>query len=528
MGLFDFFKNLLGNKKPLVPPLPEQIYDYAAYPIPSTRSDGSQQRSGGPQRSEYKLDLSAAQFQPLPEDQVRKQAASTQFTGFFEFGRRSRIPSLIDPRTKLIDQAMVGMGLVTAEELVQIHEVGQEYDQLKPDIASVHVQSKQAVAADRAARQQIREQKKAAAAQRRLEHAQRVAHNKLTDIIHLGRGVSAGLADRRGNVEKLQQRGLPVLSTPAELAVAMKIEIPRLRWLAYHTQASTISHYIQFTIPKKSGGQRTLSAPHKKLSEAQQWILENILSKLPPHDAAHGFVTGRSIVTNATPHIGRAMVINCDLTDFFPTINVHRVIGMFRQIGYSPAVATILALLTTECPRRQVTFHGKLWHVATGPRGLPQGACTSPAISNLISRRMDSRLVGIAKKLNYSYTRYADDLTFSTNDAADKAAYLLARLRHITKEEGFAINEKKTRVLKPSARQTVTGIVTNVNLAVPRRQRRRLRAILHNAGKTGLSTQNLHHRKGFLAWLKGSIEFVHMVNPNHGNLLREKLSNLKP
>lgn len=107
-------------------------------------------------------------------------------------------------------------------------------------------------------------------------------------------------------------------------------------------------------------------------------------------DRGRGFAKGRSILTNAKPHVGSAVVVNCDLTDFFPSITVHRVIGLFRQIGYSPAVATVLALLVTECPRRKVLYNGKPWHVATGPRGLPQGACTSPAISNLIARRMDS------------------------------------------------------------------------------------------------------------------------------------------
>jgi hypothetical protein len=110
--------------------------------------------------------------------------------------------------------------------------------------------------------------------------------------------------------------------------------------------------------------------------------LRALLKKLPAHDAAHGFVPGRSIVTNALPHVGSTVVVNCDLTDFFPSVTVHRVIGLFRQIGYSPAVATVLGLIVTESPRRKVLFNGKPWHVATGPRGLPQGACTSPSISN--------------------------------------------------------------------------------------------------------------------------------------------------
>jgi retron-type reverse transcriptase len=473
---------------------------------------------------ETKLALDAEQFRPLPADQVRQQAMSQQFSGWWEFGRRDRIPSPVDPRTKLIDQAMVGHGLVTPEELVRIHEIGQQMDELRPELAGAHAIAEQAVQADRAARERIKAEKKAAAEQRKRDHAARVAANKQSDIIHLGRGVSAGLADRRSNIEKLQQRGLPALSTPTDVANALGIAIPKLRWLAYHAEACTVSHYVQFLVPKKSGGERTLSAPHKQLAAAQRWIFDQVLTKLPAHDAAHGFVKGRSIVTNAAPHVGAAVVVNGDLENFFPSITVHRVIGLFRELGYSPAVATIFALLVTECPRRKVTFNGKLWHVATAARGLPQGACTSPAISNLIARRLDSRLSGIARKLGWTYTRYADDMTFSSKQPSDRIGYLLARIRHTAADEGFAVNESKTRVLRQAARQAVTGVVVNAELSTSRRRRRQLRAILHNAKKTGLAAQNRKRLPHFAAWLRGTIEFISMVNPRQGSKLHEQLN----
>ncbi|MFT3789169.1 MAG: reverse transcriptase family protein [Tepidisphaeraceae bacterium] len=339
--------------------------------------------------------------------------------------------------------------------------------------------------------------------------------------------MSAGLADRTSDFDKLRAAGLPELSTPADLAAAFGLPIPRLRFLAYHAEASTVSHYVQFMVPKKSGGERLLSAPHKHLATAQQWVLDAILRKLPVHDAAHGFVNGRSILTNAKPHVGRAVVVNCDLTDFFPSITVHRVIGFFRHLGYSPAVATVLALLVTECPRRKARFAGKTWHIAVGPRGLPQGACTSPALSNLIARRLDSRLSGITRKLGWTYTRYADDLTFSCNTATPSVGYLLARVRHITGDEGFAINEKKTRVLKRSARQAVTGIVVNVEPSVPRKTRRRLRAILHHAKHEGLATQQRPGRANITGWANGMTGFIAMVNPRHALPLRMALDAVK-
>jgi retron-type reverse transcriptase len=272
---------------------------------------------------------------------------------------------------------------------------------------------------------------------------------------------------------------------------------------------------------------RELAAPHRDLAAAQRWIFENILQRLPMHAAAHGFVKHRSIRTNAEPHVGRHTVVNCDLKNFFRTITFPRVMGAFRQMGYSPAVATILALICTESPRRTVEYAGRKFHVAIGPRTLPQGACTSPAISNLIARRLDSRLTGIAKKLGWQYTRYADDLSFSANADADPAktvGYLLARIRHIAEDEGFEVNEKKTRVLKRSTAMAVTGIVVNERPGVRRRERRKLRAILHNARKNGLASQNRTSRPNFESHLRGRIEFVRMVNPSQAAPLEAALS----
>jgi len=266
------------------------------------------------------------------------------------------------------------------------------------------------------------------------------------------------------------------------------------------------------------------------LAAAQRWIFENILLKLPMHPAAHGFIKGRSIRTNAAPHVGKQVVVNADLKDFFPTITFHRVRGAFEQLGYSPAVATILALLSTESPRRIVDYAGRKFHVATGPRALPQGACTSPAISNLIARRLDSRLAGIASKLGWHYTRYADDLTFSLPvdiESGGHTGYLLARLRHIAQDEGFTVNEAKTRVLKRSAAMSVTGIVVNERPGVRRREVRRLRAILHNARKHGLASQNRANHPHFESQLRGRLAFVEMINPDQGRQLIEAFNEIR-
>ena len=229
-------------------------------------------------------------------------------------------------------------------------------------------------------------------------------------------------------------------------------------------------------------------------------------------------------MTNALPHAGRDVVVNVDLEAFFPSNRFGRVRALFRRTGYSGAVSTLLALLCTECPRKKVIYDGADYFVATGPRGLPQGACTSPALSNQIARRLDRRLSALSAKLEFNYTRYADDLTFSADPGRrEKVGYLLARIRHICGDEGFQLNQKKTRVQRPDTRQTVTGLVVNVRPSVPRDLTRRIRAILHRAKTEGLEAQNREHLPHFRAWLEGMINYIAMVNPTTGETIREAL-----
>ncbi len=431
------------------------------------------------------------------------------------------IPSASLPRIRVIDQTMVGMGLIDAEELAEIHDIGEEMAQYRTDYHVIQHAGTAAVQAARNAREARKAEMKRLAADRKKAHQEAVAQRKATDIVFLGRGVSRGLADRRSNIERLQANGLPVLSSPAELATAIGISIGTLRWLSYHHPASKTSHYHSWKIAKRSGGERTISRPHKKLENAQRWILENVLGKLPPHEAAHGFVPGRSTLSGAVTHVGAKVLVNVDLQDFFPTIDFARVAGLFRGFGSSPAVATSLALLTTEAPRRMIRSGSETLHVAVGNRSLPQGACTSPAISNLISQRMDKRLSGMANSIGWCYTRYADDLSLSCTEHEDKVAYVMARVRHLTGEEGFQIKEAKTRVLRRSTQQSVTGIVINDRPSIDRKTIRQLRAILHRAKSEGLEKQNRIGHTNFGGWVAGMIAYVEMVNPQQGRKLRE-------
>jgi retron-type reverse transcriptase len=473
------------------------------------------------------LQLDLGTFAPMSDEQIRQAASGINLWANIMFGRRDLIPPVTDPRTLLIDKAMVAHGFATPEELAEIHRVGAAMDEIRPDISTTVHQADLEVQRLKEEHAALKARKKAEAAERKRLHAQAVAQRRATDIIFLGRGVSKGLADRSSDVGKLQAAGLPLLATPADVSAALDLPIPRLRWLAFHSDAAARTHYIHFTVPKRSGGTRRLSAPHKDLATAQEWILRNVLDKVALHTAAHGFVKGHSTVTNAAPHVGAAVIVNADLEQFFPTITFPRVLGIFKQLGYSPAVSTIFALLCTEAPRRTVTYAGKPFHVATGPRSLPQGACTSPALSNLAARRLDSRLNGIATKLGWTYTRYADDMTFSLKEGdRSMVGYLLARLRHIAQDEGFAVNENKTRILKQTTRQTVTGVVVNARPGVPRKLYKRLRAILHRAKHEGLAKQNREKRPNFEAWLAGMIAYIKMVNAKQGTELAAAFESL--
>jgi retron-type reverse transcriptase len=476
--------------------------------------------------------LDAADYLPIGREEIKEAARGRNLFGNLWFGRRDLIPPADDPRTQLIDRAMVTQGLITPEQLAEIHAVGAEMDRVRPTMASIEHQAamtgETAVQADREARARLKAQKKAGAAERKRQRAETIARRKTNDIVFLGRGVSGRLGERISRIDDLRHAGLPVLSTPAELAQAMGLPIPRLRWLAFHAEVATRTHYVHFTVPKKSGGQRVLSAPHRTMARTQRWIFEQIVTKLPAEPAVHGFLPRRSILTNARPHAGRAVVVNLDLESFFPSIGFPRVRKVFERVGYSPAVATILALLCTECPRKKVVFSGTTYHVATGPRGLPQGACTSPGLSNQVARRLDRRLTGLATKLGLTYTRYADDLTFSGGeDLESRIGYLMARVRHITQDEGFTVHESKTRVLRQSTAQMVTGLVVNDRPGVRRAEVRRLRAILHRARTEGLERQNRGNLPDFAAWLRGKIAFVRMARPDLGDRLLAELDALE-
>lgn len=357
------------------------------------------------------------------------------------------------------------------------------------------------------------ELKKEAAEQRRLNQAAWQAY-KSKHIVHLGEGIywtddtSEDQWDLPNASKRLLENQLPAITKVAQLCAALKLSVNELRWLCYQREVADNSHYTRFEIPKRSGGVRAIWAPLPKLKQAQHWILHEILNRLVVHGSAHGFISGRSIATNAAEHINSQLLVKVDIENFFPRISWKRVKGVFRKAGYPEQIATLLALLCTESPREIVKHEGKQVYVALADRCLPQGAPTSPALTNALCLRLDRRLTGFAQKAGWRYTRYADDLTFSLpaySKNPSEISRLLGTLKRILGEEGFELNAKKTRVIRTSGVQEVTGLVVNGEHAprVSRALKRQMRAAVHNfkQGKALPEGESIQRLRGYAAYI---------------------------
>lgn len=234
--------------------------------------------------------------------------------------------------------------------------------------------------------------------------------------------------------------------------------------------------YRSVRVPKRSGGERVLRVPDAPTKAIQRSLLHSVLDRVPIHPAAHGFERGRSILTNAGPHTGQAIVIRMDLVDFFDSTSEGRVRRMYRVLGWDPETAALLTRLTTD------------------DGSLPQGAPTSPRLANLVNVRLDARLARLAEALGARYTRYADDLTFSFAEADHGAvADLLAATKKIVHQQGYVLHlDRKLQIRRRHHRQMVTGLVVNDHVALPRARRRWLRAVEHHvySGKPATLTRD--------------------------------------
>jgi len=266
---------------------------------------------------------------------------------------------------------------------------------------------------------------------------------------------------------------LPLIADVSELSEQVHLT-PEL---LFRISRCSSLFYREIQRTKKDGSIRIIHCPSVPTRAAQTWILRRILETVPLEDSATGFRTGINILTNALRHRDNPFMMCLDVRDFFPSVGHFRVYAVYRELGYSPHVSHVL---TSIC-----TFNGRL----------PQGGVTSPALSNIVCRSLDRRILGYAIRHSLSYTRYADDITLSGNDPKTlwRAKRTVAR---ILAEEGFTLNETKTRILGPGARRLVTGIVIGdlpnggKSVGVGRDVRRRVRAMIHHSRRACLIEEN--------------------------------------
>lgn len=319
---------------------------------------------------------------------------------------------------------------------------------------------------------------------------------------------------------------VPQLPTVGSLAEWLLLPTGRLEYLAdrhcrFEEHGETaINHYHYVLKKKKTNGIRVIEAPKQNLKSVQRQILQGIVDKLPSHAGAFGFVKGRNCLQAASRHVGEDVVVCFDLRDFFPSIGSGRIFGLFRCLGYPHAVAQYLtALCTTSTPPRileRLNFHDRSSY--RKPH-LPQGSPVSPALANQVSFTLDRRLSALANSLDAHYSRYADDLSFSGDRHI--VGSLLRIVPQIVRDEGFAINQAKTRLMSTTSRQMVTGVVVNEHLNIDRKLFDHLKAVIHACGKTD-DTRLLD--PAFRASLFGRIEWVETVNPRRGQKLRRLLA----
>ena len=307
---------------------------------------------------------------------------------------------------------------------------------------------------------------------------------------------------------------LKEIQTRNELADYIKVPRQKLSYILY--VKGTENLYKSFEIPKKSGGVRHIHAPEEELKQIQsklakvlyEYALKIAKNNGKKWNIAHAFVKGKGCFTNAKIHRNKRILVNVDLKDFFDSFHFGRVRGYFmknRNYQLSEEVATVIAQIAC--------YKGKL----------PQGAPTSPVITNLICGIFDIRILHLAKKYRLDYTRYADDLTFSTNDKKFQIyqEQFLEELTNEISKAGFSINQNKTRVQYRDSHQEVTGIVVNKKLNVIRKYYKDTRAMAYNLYKTGEYTID-GEKKGSIQQLEGRFSYINQFDKYNNKLGLEK------
>lgn len=332
--------------------------------------------------------------------------------------------------------------------------------------------------------------------------------------------------------DNLLSKNLPVIFSLNHFAELFGIDINELRFMLNNIDG----FYAYYLIKKKHGGKRRIVSPYRNLKRIQEWILHEILDKIQVHPQCKGFVRGSSTLQNAKPHIGQQYIRKFDLKDFFESITIDRIYGIFHSIGYSPAVSYDLATICTlklsdykyvSMSRLQKNWFGYLYR--KGKPVLAQGAPTSPALANIACRRLDARFWKYALSNNVKYTRYADDLTFSSEQI--RSLPNTAFVNKVIREEGLTLNYSKTGTYGRCSRQMVTGIlIDGEKPRVPQKFKRQIYRHLHFCKKFGAKNHFEHimpQHTNARQWLYGKIMYVYSIEPEEAKKMLQLAESLE-
>jgi len=330
------------------------------------------------------------------------------------------------------------------------------------------------------------------------------------------------LADIIDYDSKLRNKNLPIIYSLPHLCLVAGVNIKNIFKIC---KSNRISEYKRFKLRKKRGGFRVIQTPTDELKYLQKWVLINILEKVPSHSSCKGFDKSMSIKQNAEVHLNKESILKIDLLRFYDSINEKRVYGVFKQIGYHPNLAVSLSKICTIVPdeqflksfkKKELELKNSITQKSEGL--LPQGAPSSPKISNLISISLDNRLSKLALKNELAYSRYADDITFSGSIEVLKK--IKATIYRIIKDENLFINYSKTKLLIKGNPFFVTGLsVNNDHVTIPQKRKIDIEHHLFHCIKNGVEAHISKceiKNKNFKDWLLGNIAFVFSVEKELG------------
>jgi RNA-directed DNA polymerase len=346
--------------------------------------------------------------------------------------------------------------------------------------------------------------------------------------------------------KKLSERNLPVLFSLEHLAIEIGIQSDYIRILNgdekgdnYYGYEYKYNRYNYFKLKKRNGSFREIMAPAKDLKYIQKWILQNILVKFPLKDSCKGFRKEISIYHNAKVHEKADIILKVDLLKFYDTITEKRVYGIFKAMGYVENLAYTLAKITTA--KHRISYWNDFDEkskvilnelVDQKPSILPQGAPTSPMLANIAATRMDHRFETLSKIMNFNYSRYADDLTFSIN--ADGKLPTLKFITKIITEENFFINSDKVSYMKKGCKQYVTGLTTTNGVNVSKKYRKMISEHIFYCRKYGVESHlekrfvDFPHYNSmkFYSWLYGHLCFMKSINEKASKKMLEDFNKI--